>query len=175
MRTEALDHTIATQESAPYLNGRYLGDPDEVNSIIERDVKQVYDLSVTENLEESGGLRFGDVSLSIRACEELGECDLASYMGLDVRSLQNLRKKLKAATPECRFEEVAATSPRARYPYLAYTNGVKADNWESLNSEDTQPQPDAQDKPDVQVQAGVKPAVETAASSTTTFAGTLQR
>ncbi|CAN0117622.1 unnamed protein product, partial [Heterosigma akashiwo] len=37
--------------AAPHLSGRYLGDPEELRRIMERDSKQVYDLSVRENLE----------------------------------------------------------------------------------------------------------------------------
>eukprot|EP00640_Fibrocapsa_japonica_P001552 CAMPEP_0113934724 /NCGR_PEP_ID=MMETSP1339-20121228/2004_1 /TAXON_ID=94617 /ORGANISM="Fibrocapsa japonica" /LENGTH=390 /DNA_ID=CAMNT_0000936639 /DNA_START=225 /DNA_END=1397 /DNA_ORIENTATION=+ /assembly_acc=CAM_ASM_000762 len=42
---------IKLDGAAPWLSGRYLGDPDQLKRIMERDVKQVYDTSVKENLE----------------------------------------------------------------------------------------------------------------------------
>jgi len=42
---------IKLRGSAPHLSGRYLGDPEEIANIMDRDSKQVYDLSIKENLE----------------------------------------------------------------------------------------------------------------------------
>jgi 2,3-bisphosphoglycerate-dependent phosphoglycerate mutase len=42
---------IKLPDSAPYLSGRYLADKQQLERILERDHKQVYDLNTKENLE----------------------------------------------------------------------------------------------------------------------------
>ncbi|CAN0330564.1 unnamed protein product [Pylaiella littoralis] len=44
--------------SAPHISGQYVGDPEEIAAIQERDLKNVYDLSVSANLEEAEAPRF---------------------------------------------------------------------------------------------------------------------
>jgi len=42
---------IKMDGAAPLLNGKYLGDPEQLRRIAERDQAQVYDVSITDNLE----------------------------------------------------------------------------------------------------------------------------
>ncbi|CAM9873397.1 unnamed protein product [Discosporangium mesarthrocarpum] len=44
---------IKLRGAAPYISGAYAGDQEEIAAIMERDLKNVYDLSVSQNLEES--------------------------------------------------------------------------------------------------------------------------
>ncbi|KAG5184823.1 histidine phosphatase superfamily [Tribonema minus] len=44
---------IRLEGAAPHLNGRYIGDAEEIAAIMARDLANVYDLSVESNLEES--------------------------------------------------------------------------------------------------------------------------
>jgi hypothetical protein len=40
-------------DAAPYLNGKYVGDAEEIGAIQQRDLANVYDLTVSLNLEDS--------------------------------------------------------------------------------------------------------------------------
>lgn len=51
---------IRSTNAAPGMSARYLGDAAEIKAVQERDLRQVYDTAVTENLEEQAqGPRFG--------------------------------------------------------------------------------------------------------------------
>ena len=45
-------------DAAPYLSGKYVGDAEEIGAIQKRDLANVYDLTVSTNLEDSPEKRY---------------------------------------------------------------------------------------------------------------------
>ncbi|CAM9299955.1 unnamed protein product [Ectocarpus sp. 13 AM-2016] len=67
---------VRLANSAEHLSGEFVGDPEEIAAIQERDRKNVYDLSVSTNLEEVGTPRFA------AKLDELGRpCDVDDFGG----------------------------------------------------------------------------------------------
>lgn len=55
--------------AAPHLSGEYVGDPEEIAAIQERDLKNVYDLTVSKNLEEEAPRFAAKLDELARPCE----------------------------------------------------------------------------------------------------------
>eukprot|EP00903_Cladosiphon_okamuranus_P015514 g14324.t1 len=64
---------VRLARAAPHLSGVYVGDPEEIAAIQERDLKNVYDLTVSENLEEEAP-RF-----AAKLDELVPECDVDEF------------------------------------------------------------------------------------------------